>query len=43
MNVSIELPDDIAQQLETTWQDMPRGVLEAIAVEGYRSKALTHG
>lgn len=43
MNVAIELPDDIAHQLETVWQDMPRCVLEAIAVEGYRSGALTRG
>jgi predicted HTH domain antitoxin len=41
--VAVELPDDIAQQLETSWQDMPRRVLEAVAVEGYRSGALTHG
>lgn len=43
MNVAIELPDDIAKQLETAWQDMPRRVLEAVAVEGYRSGALTRG
>jgi hypothetical protein len=43
MHVAVELPDDIAQQLKTAWQDMPRRVLEAIAVEGYRSGALTRG
>lgn len=43
MNVAVELPDDIAQQLETAWQDIPRRVLEAVAVEGYRSGALTRG
>jgi predicted HTH domain antitoxin len=43
MNVAVELPDDIAKQLETAWQDIPRRVLEAVAVEGYRSGALTHG
>ena len=43
MNVAIELPDDIAQQLETEWRDVPRRVLEAVAVEGYRSGALTRG
>jgi predicted HTH domain antitoxin len=43
MNVAVELPDDIAQQLETAWHDMPRRVLEAVAVEGYRSGALTRG
>lgn len=43
MNVAIDLPDDIVQQLEMKWSDVPRGVMEAIAVEGYRSGALTHG
>ena len=43
MNVAVELPDDIAQQLETAWRDIPRHVLEAVAVEGYRSGALTRG
>ena len=43
MNVAVELPDDIAQQLETAWPDMPRRVLESVAVEGYRSGALTRG
>ena len=43
MNVAVELPDDIAQQLETAWQDMPRRVLEAVAVEAYRSGALSRG
>lgn len=43
MNVAVELPDDIARQLETAWHDIPRRALEAIAVEGYRSGALSHG
>ena len=43
MNLGIELPEDIAQQLEAAWHDMPRRALEAIAVEGYRSGALTRG
>ena len=43
MNVAVELPDDIAQQLQTAWHDMPRRVLESVAVEGYRSGALTRG
>ena len=41
MNVAIELPKDIAKRLEAAWQDMPRRALEAVAVEGYRSEALT--
>jgi predicted HTH domain antitoxin len=43
VNVAVELPDDIAQQLEIAWHDIPRRVLEAVAVEGYRSGALTRG
>ncbi|MFN0172463.1 MAG: UPF0175 family protein [Bryobacteraceae bacterium] len=41
MNVSINLPEEIAQQLQASWKDMPRRALEAIALEGYRSGALT--
>ena len=33
--------EDIGRQLESAWGDMPRRALEAIAVEGYRSGALT--
>ncbi|HBY61769.1 MAG TPA: hypothetical protein DEH78_18250 [Solibacterales bacterium] len=43
MNVAIELPEDIAQLLQASWKDMPRGALEAIALEGYRTQALTRG
>jgi len=42
-NVSVQLPEDIARQLETAWKNLPRRALEAIAVEGYRSGALTRG
>ncbi len=40
MNIHIEVPDDIANALQEKWQDMPRGVLESIALEGYRCGAL---
>ena len=40
MNITIELPDEIASSLQEKWQDMPRVVLESIALEGYRSGAL---
>ncbi|PYV36961.1 MAG: hypothetical protein DMG06_29360 [Acidobacteria bacterium] len=39
----VELPDDIARQLESEWDDVPRRALEAVAVEGYRSGALSRG
>ena len=41
MEVTVELPEDIAEELRMKWRDIPRGVLEAIALEGYRSGALT--
>jgi predicted HTH domain antitoxin len=41
MQISVELPDDIAEILKAAWRDFPRGVLEAVAVEGYRGGALS--
>jgi predicted HTH domain antitoxin len=41
MNVAVNLPEDIAKRLQATWNDLSRGTLEAIALEGYRSQALT--
>ena len=37
MKITVELPDDVAQRPEAG-----RQVLEALAIEGYRSGALTH-
>ena len=41
MRVTIQLPDDISAALEGRWDDVPRRSLEAIAVDAYRSGALT--
>lgn len=41
MRVTIQLPDDISAALEEQWHDVPRRSLEAIAVEAYRTGALT--
>jgi hypothetical protein len=41
MSVTIDLPDDISAALTEQWDDVPRRSLEAIAVEGYRTGALT--
>lgn len=41
MKVTIQLPDDISAALGERWNNVPRRSLEAIAVEGYRSGALT--
>ena len=41
MKVAIELPDDIAKELRAKWEDVPRHVLESVALESYRSGVLT--
>jgi len=41
MQVTIDLPEDVAKKLLTKWNDVERGVLETIALEGYRSGSLT--
>ena len=43
MQVTIELPDDVARELASqNGADLPRAVLEMVALEGYRSGRLTH-
>jgi predicted HTH domain antitoxin len=41
MEVTISLPEDISESLQGRWGNVPRHALEAIAVEGYRTGALT--
>jgi predicted HTH domain antitoxin len=41
MTVTIQLPPDISAALGAHWGDVQRQSLEAIAVEGYRTGALT--
>jgi len=41
MRVTIQLPDDISEALAEQWDDVTRRSLEAIAVEAYRTGALT--
>jgi hypothetical protein len=41
MQIPIELPEDIAVGLESKWKDLPRAALESLALEAYRSHALT--
>lgn len=43
MQLTLDLPDDIAAVLEARWPDLPRQALEALAVEAYRTGALTEG
>jgi len=41
MQVIVEIPDEMAQRLAPPGQDPSRAALEALAIEGYRSGALT--
>ena len=41
MQIMLELPEDIAEGLESRWKDLPRAALESLALEAYRSRALT--
>jgi predicted N-acetyltransferase YhbS len=41
MQVSVELPEDIARVLEAGGRDLSRAVLEDLALEGYRSGRLS--
>ena len=41
VNVAIEIPDDIGRLLAAQAGDLLRAVLEAVAVEAYRSGAIT--
>jgi len=41
MLITFDLPEDIAQGLETKWTDLPRAALESLALEAYRSRAIT--
>jgi len=35
MHIKLELPEDIAERLESTRKDLPRGALESLALEAY--------
>jgi hypothetical protein len=41
MQLTIDLPEDIAALLKGEWKDVPQRSLEAIAVEAYRTGALS--
>ncbi len=40
-NIAIEVPEDIAHQLEASWGDISQRALEALALEAYRSGVIT--
>lgn len=42
MNVAVEIPDEVARQLANRTGGVTRAVLEAVAVQAYRSGGITH-
>jgi len=40
MQITLELPEDIAKGLGSRWKDLPRAALESLALEAYRTQAL---
>jgi hypothetical protein len=42
VQITFNLPKDVAEDLRAKWGDLPRAALESVALEGYRSGALTH-
>jgi predicted HTH domain antitoxin len=43
MKITIEIPDDVAEQLREKMTDLERATLEALAVEAYRAVLLSAG
>lgn len=44
MSLIITLPESVERQLKIEWgSDLPRRALEALAIEGYRTEALSLG
>lgn len=41
MNISIELPDEIADQIGSHWNDLPRRALEALVADAYRENVIS--
>jgi hypothetical protein len=41
MKIEVEIPDELARALNEQKQDLPRAVIEALALEGYRSRRLS--
>jgi chromosome segregation and condensation protein ScpB len=41
MQITLDLPEDIVQELRSKWKDLSRAALESLALEAYRSHTLT--
>ncbi|MBR8833401.1 MAG: UPF0175 family protein [Stigonema ocellatum SAG 48.90 = DSM 106950] len=41
MQITIDLPDEIASTIQEKWDNFPRRVLECLAIEAYRQGVIT--
>jgi hypothetical protein len=41
VNISIELPDEIADQIGSRWNDLPRRTLEALVADACRENVIS--
>jgi predicted HTH domain antitoxin len=41
MQITIEIPEELGQQLQKEWDNLPRKLLESLAIEAYRSGVMT--
>ncbi len=41
MDVRLEVPDDMVHRMKIRWEDLPRGMLQALAIESYRAGVIT--
>ena len=41
MQITLDLPEDIAQHLSAQWRDLPRAAMESLVAEAYRADLLT--
>ncbi len=41
MQITIEIPDTIAYEIQEQWQDLPRKVLESLSIEDYKAGILS--
>jgi hypothetical protein len=42
MQITIEIPDAIAQRMTQRWEVLPRKVLETLVAEAYKTEVITH-
>ena len=43
MNLELQIPEEVALLLTSEYADLPRAAVEALALEGYRSKRFSEG